>query len=146
MSFRLVLVYSGTILVHFVSFRCYSASFRHILVYSSIFRSVPFLYLVTAFRSTLISFILVFFWLILPCSGVILPRSGIFRYHSCSFCFIPVSFRFTPESFRLEIDFVRVVFRTVSFRLVPAYSGLFRYIPFRYIPFLCLVTPNERMH
>ena len=34
-SFRLVSVYSGTILVH-------SVSFRHIPVYSGIFRSVPF--------------------------------------------------------------------------------------------------------
>ena len=41
-SFRLVSVYSGTILVHSVSFQCHSASFRHIPVYSSIFRSVPF--------------------------------------------------------------------------------------------------------
>ena len=41
-SFLLASVYSGTILVHFVSFRCYSASFRHIPVYSGIFRSVPF--------------------------------------------------------------------------------------------------------
>ena len=45
--FRFIPVYSGTILVHFVSFRCYSASFRHIPVYSSIFRFVLFLCLVT---------------------------------------------------------------------------------------------------
>ena len=37
-----------------------------------------------------------------------------------------VSLRFIPE----------------SFRLVPAYSCLFRYVPFRSIPFLCLVTPG----
>ena len=46
-SFRLVSVYSGTILVHSVSFRCHSASFRHIPVYSVPFRSVPFLCLET---------------------------------------------------------------------------------------------------
>ena len=40
--FRLVLVYSGTILVHSVSFRHHSALFRYIPVYSGIFRSVPF--------------------------------------------------------------------------------------------------------
>ena len=41
-SFRLISLYSGTILVHSVSFRCHSALFRHIPVYSGIFRSVPF--------------------------------------------------------------------------------------------------------
>ena len=41
-SFRLVPVYSGTILVHSVSFRRHSALFRYIPVYSGIFRSVPF--------------------------------------------------------------------------------------------------------
>ena len=40
-SFRLVPVYSGTILVHSVSFRRHSASFWYIPVYSGIFRSVP---------------------------------------------------------------------------------------------------------
>ena len=41
-SFRLVPVYSGTILVRPVLFRRHSASFRNIPVYSGIFRSVPF--------------------------------------------------------------------------------------------------------
>ena len=57
-SFRLVSVYSSTILVHSVSFRCYSASFRHIPVYSSTFRSIafrslPFLCLVTPDMNTI---------------------------------------------------------------------------------------------
>ena len=43
---------------------------------------------------------------------------GTFRYHSCPFRFI-----------------------TASLCLVQVYSGLFRYIPFRSVPFLCLVTP-----
>ena len=38
-----------------------------------------------SFWSTLTSLGLVFFWFILPCSGI-------FRYHSCSFLFIPVLF------------------------------------------------------
>ena len=50
--------------------------------------------------------------------GIIPARSGIFRYHSCPFRFI-----------------------LASFCLVPEYSGLFWYIPFRSIPFLCLVRP-----
>ena len=50
--------------------------------------------------------------------GIIPARSGIFWHHSCPFHFIPA-----------------------SFCLVSVHSGLFRYIPFRSIPFLCLVTP-----
>ena len=82
-----------------------------------------------SFPSTLICYILVLLWLILALHwrytgdiplhcGVIPARCGIFRYHSCPFHFTPA-----------------------SFCLVPVYSGLFQYIPFRSIPFLCLVTP-----
>ena len=76
---------------------------------------------------TLLSFrfIAVSFQLVPLHSGIILVhfvsfrrRSGTFRFHSCPFPFIPA-----------------------SFRLVPVYSGSFRYIPFRSVPFLCLVTP-----
>ena len=76
-------------------------------------------------RSTLISLILVFFGLFLPYFVVIPFRSGTFRYHFCSCRLIPESFGFIPE----------------SFLLVLSYSGLFRYIRFHFIPFLCLVTP-----
>ena len=55
-----------------------------------------------------------------PHSAVNLARSGIFQNHSCS------------------LRFVRVLFR-----LIPAYSGLFWYIPFRSVPFQCLVTPTD---
>ena len=92
-TFQLVPVYAGTILVHSVSFRRHFGSLRYI---PAPFLSIPFH------------------------SGVILARSGTFRYHSCPFHFIPA-----------------------SFCLVPVYSGLFRYIPFRSIPFLCLVTPQK---
>ena len=44
------------------------------------------------------------------------PRSGIFQYHSCLFCHIQE-----------------------SFRLVPAYSCLFRYIPL----YLCVIPPHS---
>ena len=49
-------------------------------------------------------------------------HSGSFRFHSCPFPFIPA-----------------------SFCLVPVYFGPFRYIPFRSIPFLCLVTPESTL-
>ena len=49
-------------------------------------------------------YIPVYLGVIRPHSDVIPARSGIFRYHSCSFGFIP------------------------------AYSGLFQYIPFRSVP------------
>ena len=65
------------------------------------------------------TFILVSFRLISVYFGVIPARSGTFRFHSRPFPFIPA-----------------------SFFLVPVYSGLFRYIPFRSILFLCLVTPD----
>ena len=80
MSFRLVPVYSGTILVHFVSFRCHSTSFRHIPVYSGIFR-----FFCVSFRLIPVSFRLV------PvCSGTILVHSVSFQCHSASFRHIPV--------------------------------------------------------
>ena len=108
-SFWLISVYSGTILVNSTSFRCHSALL-------GIFRNIPFRSRVWCYCGL--------FWrytgvISLHC-GVIPARSGTFRYHSCPFRFIPA-----------------------SFCVVPVYSGLFRYIPFRSIPFLCLVTPDE---
>ena len=109
-----------------------------------------------SFRSTLISLILVSFWFILsysvvvpprsgifwsipviplylcvipPHSGVIPARSGMFRYHSCSFRFIPV-----------------------LFRLLLAYSGIFRSVPFRSVPVFSNAPnqvpnlPTDRFH
>ena len=70
-------------------------------------------------------FVAVSFQLVPVYSGTILVHSVLFRRHSGSFRYIPVPFLSIPA----------------SFRLVPVYSGLFRYIPFRSIPFLCLVTP-----
>ena len=153
-SFRLVLVYSGTILVHFVSFRCYSTSFRHIPVYS-----VRFLCLVTPVflvysalfccHSALFPYIPVPFLFIPSHSGVIrfysrviLPCSGIFWYILLYLCVIPPHsgvilarasmFRYHSCSFRCH---------SASFWYIPVYSGIFRSIPF-----LCLVTPlNEKV-
>lgn len=67
-------------------------------------------------------------------------RSGILRYHSCSFPFIPVSFRSIPESFRLAPAYP-ILFQS-HFAFLRHIPFLFRYIPFRSIPFLCFVTPH----
>ena len=106
---------SGVLLVYSALFCRHSASFRYI--------PVPFLFIpphsgVILFYSRIIPPCTDMFRFIplylchstsfLYHSGVIPARFGIFRYHSCSFRFI-----------------------SVSFRLIPAYSGLFRYIPFR---------------
>ena len=96
----------------------YSATFIH-----SQFIMIKITFCSLSFQSTLTSLILVSFWFILPYSVVIPPRSGIFRYHICLFRLIPV-----------------------SFRLIPAYPGLFRNIPFRSVPFPCLVTPFHDTH
>ena len=56
--------------------------------------------------------------------------SGIFRYHSCPFRFIPPSFRL------VAVCSGTILVHSVSFRRVPVYS-----VPFRSVPFLCLVTP-----
>ena len=69
-------------------------------------------------KPTIFVLIPVSFRLISVYSGVIPARSCTFRYHSYPLRFIPA-----------------------SFCLVPVYSGLFRYIPFRSLPFLCLVAP-----
>ena len=139
MSFRLISVYSGTILVHFVSFRCYSASFRHIPVYS-----VPFLCLVTAVvlvYSALFCCHSASFWyipvplLLIPShsdfirfySRVIPPCSGIFRFIPSICRFICVSFRFIPVSFRCHSGSFRYI--PVPFLFSPVYSVPFRSVP-----------------
>ena len=104
-------------------------------------------------RSTLISFILVSFWFILPYSVVIPPRSGVIWFYSrvsppCSGIFrfilvystLFVSFRLTPVSFRLVLVYPgTILVHSVSFR---CYSASFRHIPVYSVPFLCLVTPD----
>ena len=92
-----------------------------------------------SFRSTLISLILVSFWFILPYFVVIFPCSGIFRFipvycalfvcHSGSFRYIPVPFLFIPSH---------------SSVILP-HCGIFRYVPFHSFPFLFLVTPCWEM-
>ena len=132
-SFRLIPVYSGTILVHFVSLRCCSASFLHIPVYS-----VPFLCFVTpvllvyfalfcchsaSFRYTPVPLLFIPSHL-----GVIPPCSGIFR-------FIPV-YSALFVSFRLVLVYSGIILvHSVSFR---CHSTSFRYIPFRYAEIRCL--------
>ena len=69
------------------------------------------------------------------------PYSCSFQSHSGSFQYISVSFRLFPVHSRFHS--CPFPFISVSFCLVPVYSGSFRYIPFRSIPFLCLVTPLE---
>ena len=64
--------------------------------------------------------------------SLIQAHFSIFRCHSRSFRYIPVPF--------LSIPFHSgtILVHSVSFR---RHSASFRYIPFRSIPFLCLVTP-----
>ena len=93
---------------HSVLFQSHSALFWHIPLFHSQSRMIKIMFCSLSFWSTLISFILVSFWFILPYSVVIPPHSGIFRYHSCLLRLSPVSFAFIPE----------------SFCLVPAYSTL----------------------
>ena len=88
-SFRLVSVYSGTILVHFVSFRCHSASFRHIPVYSGIFCSIPFCS-VLVFSNALSTCIKVFAlvserWCTINCTNVYLFRIFCFTFEESHF-------------------------------------------------------------
>ena len=132
-SFQRVPLYSGSILVHFVSFRRHSASFRYI----------PVLFLSISFHS-----------------GVIPPRSAIFGYYSCPFRLIPVSFCLVPVysgtilvhsvlfrrhsgSFRyISVPFLSI---PASFCLIPSRSGTFRYIPVYSVPFhSVLVFSNAR--
>ena len=102
-SFQRVPLYSGSILVHFVSFRRHSASFRYIRV---LFLSISFN------------------------SGVILPRSGIFRYHSCPFRFIPPSFRLVPVHFgTILVNSGVILPHSGSFRYIPVYSVPFHSVP-----------------
>ena len=111
----------GVLLVYSALFYCHSASFRYI--------PVPFLFIPS--HSDVIQFY----------SRVIPPCCGIFRYmplylcvippHSGSFQYIPVPFLFIPS----------------HSGVIPPHSGIFRFIPvysvpFRSIPFLCLVTLN----
>ena len=162
MSLQLVPVYSGTILVHFVSFRCYSASFRHIPVYS-----VPFLCLVTPVLlvySALFCCHSASFWYIAVPFLLIPSHSNVIRFYSrvippCSgiFRFIPVYaalFVCHSASFRCHSSVISVYSGTIlvhsisfrchsaSFRHIPVYSSIFRSVPFRSVPFLCLVVPQ----
>ena len=107
---------SGVLLVYSALFCCHSASFRYI--------PVPFLFIpshsgVIRFYSRVIPPCSSIFRFILVYSALFLCHSASFRCHSASFWYI-----------------------SVSFRLIPAYSGLFRYIPFHSVPFLYLVTPQ----
>ena len=77
-------------------------------------------------------FVAVSFQLVAVYSGTILVHSGSFRNHSGSFPYIPVPF--------LSIPFHSAII-PVPFLSIPFHSAVFRYIPFRFIPFLCLVTP-----
>ena len=71
-------------------------------------------------QPTIFVFIPVSFRLISVYFGVIPARSGTFRFHSYPFRFHSCPFPFVPA----------------SFRLVPVYSGSFRYIPFHSVPVL----------
>ena len=116
-------VHSSLILAHFSVFRYHSSSFYFIPVsfrlfwaYSGTFRSVPVSGAIVAYSGvTLVSFhsIAVSFRLVPVYSGTILVHSVSFRRHSA------------------------------SFRYIPVYSGIFRSVPFRSVPFLCLVTPTR---
>ena len=107
-SFQLVPLYSGTILVHFVSFRRHSASFRYIPVYSVPFHSVP------VFSNARFS----------------RPYSCSFQSHSGSFQYISVSFRLAPvHSGSILVHSLSFRCHSASFRYIPAHSGIFRSVP-----------------
>ena len=84
-----------------------------------------------SFPSTLIGYILVLFWLILALHWCHFTS---LRCHSGSFRYIPVPFLSIP--FHSGV----ILRRSGIFRFIPVYS-----VPFRSVPFLCLVTPQQKV-